>query len=185
MKMTETELSGVLLLEPRVFEDNRGFFMETFHREKYEKAGITVAFVQDNFSFSRKNTLRGLHYQHPHGQAKLVHVVQGAVFDVAVDIRLGSPTFGKWTGAELSAANRRQLFIPPGFAHGFVVLSDTASFVYKCSDFYFPDCEAGIIFSDPRLAIRWPGGNYLLSPKDQQYPLLQHIAPGDLPRYPG
>ncbi|MCK9296396.1 MAG: dTDP-4-dehydrorhamnose 3,5-epimerase [Desulfobulbaceae bacterium] len=185
MKVTETELSGVLILEPRVFEDKRGFFMETFHKEKYEKAGITVEFVQDNFSFSQKNTLRGLHYQHPHGQAKLVHVVQGAVFDVAVDIRLGSPTFGKWTGAELSAANRRQLFIPPGFAHGFVVLSDTASFVYKCSDFYFPDCEAGIIFSDPQLAIRWPGGNFLLSPKDQQYPVLQHISPGDLPRFPG
>lgn len=185
MKVIETELSGVLILEPRVFEDQRGFFMETFHKEKYEKAGITVEFVQDNFSFSQKNTLRGLHYQHPHGQAKLVHVAQGAVFDVAVDIRLGSPTFGKWTGVELSAANRRQLFIPPGFAHGFVVLSDTASFVYKCSDFYFPDCEAGIIFSDPQLAIRWPGGNFLLSPKDQQYPVLQHIAPGDLPRYPG
>jgi len=185
MNVIETELSGVVIIEPRVFEDQRGFFMETFHKEKYEKAGITVEFVQDNFSFSQKNTLRGLHYQHPHGQAKLVHVVQGAVFDVAVDIRLGSPTFGKWIGAELSAANRKQIFIPPGFAHGFVVLSDTASFVYKCSDFYFPDCEAGIIFSDPQLAIRWPAGNFLLSPKDQQYPALQDISPEDLPRYTG
>ncbi|OKY75612.1 MAG: dTDP-4-dehydrorhamnose 3,5-epimerase [Desulfobulbaceae bacterium DB1] len=185
MHVIETELSGVVILEPRVFEDNRGFFMETYHKEKYEKAGITVAFVQDNFSFSRKNSLRGLHYQHPHGQAKLVHVAQGAVFDVAVDIRIGSPTFGKWIGVELSAANKRQIFIPPGFAHGFVVLSDTASFVYKCSDFYFPDCEGGIIFSDPQLAISWPGDNFLLSSKDQQFPVLQDIFPGNLPRYPG
>ncbi len=159
--------------------------METFQRKRYEKAGITVDFVQDNLSFSIKNTLRGLHYQHPHGQAKLVQVVHGAVFDVAVDIRLGSPTFGKWTGVELSADNRRQIFIPAGFAHGFVVLSETASFIYKCSDFYFPDCEAGIIFSDPSLAIRWPGGDHLLSPKDQQFPVLRDIAPDDLPRYPG
>ncbi|MBU4262348.1 MAG: dTDP-4-dehydrorhamnose 3,5-epimerase [Proteobacteria bacterium] len=185
MNVIETQLSGVLILEPRVFDDNRGFFMETFHKEKYEQIGIKVEFVQDNFSFSQKNTLRGLHFQHPHGQAKLVQVFQGAVFDVAVDIRLGSPTFGKWVGVELSAANKRQIFIPAGFAHGFVVLSDTASFVYKCSDFYSPDCERGIIFSDPQLAIRWPGGNFLLSPKDQQYPALQDISPGDLPSYTG
>ena len=185
MNVTETELSGVVILEPRVFEDQRGFFMETFHREKYAQAGLTTAFVQDNFSFSQKNTLRGLHYQLPHGQAKLVQVFQGTVFDVVVDIRVGSPTFGKWTGVELSEANRRQIFIPAGFAHGFVVLSDTAIFVYKCSDFYFPDCEAGILFSDPGLAIDWPGDNYLLSPKDREYPALQDISPENLPRYPG
>ncbi|MEW6290667.1 MAG: dTDP-4-dehydrorhamnose 3,5-epimerase [Thermodesulfobacteriota bacterium] len=185
MNMTETELPGVVIIEPRLFEDERGFFMETYHKEKYAQLGITVEFVQDNFSFSRKNSLRGLHYQHPHGQAKLVHVVQGAVFDVAVDIRIGSPTFGKWTGVELSHANKRQIFIPPGFAHGFVVLSDNASFVYKCSDFYLPDCEGGIIFSDPQLAISWPGNNFLLSPKDRQFPVLQDIPPENLPRYTG
>ncbi|MBI4791971.1 MAG: dTDP-4-dehydrorhamnose 3,5-epimerase [Deltaproteobacteria bacterium] len=183
MNVIETELTGVILLEPLVFEDSRGFFMETFQRKRYEKAGIPVDFVQDNLSFSTKNTLRGLHYQHPHGQAKLIQVVHGAVYDVAVDIRLGSPTFGRWAGAELSADNKRQIFIPAGFAHGFVVLSETASFVYKCSDYYFPDCEGGINHADPALAIRWPGGDHLLSEKDRRFPSLQDIAPAHLPRY--
>jgi dTDP-4-dehydrorhamnose 3,5-epimerase len=185
MKVIESELAGVLILEPRVFADPRGFFLETFQRQRYAAAGISVDFVQDNLSFSVNNTLRGLHYQHPHGQAKLVQVVQGAVFDVAVDIRLGSPTFGRWAGVELSAANRRQAFIPAGFAHGFVVLSDFAAFVYKCSDYYVPGCEHGIHHADPALAIRWPGGDYLLSDKDRCFPFLAEIAPDRLPRFPG
>jgi dTDP-4-dehydrorhamnose 3,5-epimerase len=185
MNVIETELRGVIILEPLVFEDSRGFFMETFQKKRYEKAGILVDFVQDNLSFSIKNTLRGLHFQHPHGQAKLIQVVHGAVYDVAVDIRRGSPTFGRWAGAELSADNKRQIFIPTGFAHGFVVLSETASFIYKCSDYYFPDCEGGIYHADPVLAIRWPGDDHLLSEKDRRFPSLQDISPEHLPHYSG
>ncbi len=183
MKVIQTEIPGVLILEPQVFKDGRGFFMETYQKRKYEEAGITTSFVQDNLSFSTKNTLRGLHYQYPHGQAKLVQVLQGSVLDVAVDIRRGSPSFGKWVSVELSDTNKRQFFIPSGFAHGFIVLTETATFNYKCSDFYSPADEQGIIFSDSDLDIHWPSGEYILSEKDTQYPRLHDISEEHLPEY--
>ena len=160
MKVIETDIPGVVILEPKVFSDNRGFFMQTYEKRQYEEAGIDGGFVQDNMSMSSRHTLRGLHFQHPHDQAKLVQVVQGTVFDVAVDIRVGSPTFGKWVGAELSADNKRQFFLPAGFAHGFVVTSEQAIFSYKCSDFYAPQAEGGVLFSDPDLGIDWPGRDF-------------------------
>jgi len=183
MKLLQTELEEVLVIEPRVFEDPRGFFMETFHRERYEALGLHADFCQDNLSFSSKNTLRGLHYQLPHAQAKLVQVLQGEIFDVAVDIRRGSPTFGRAVGVTLSESNRRQLFIPRGFAHGFCVLSATALFAYKCSEFYAPDCDRGVQWSDPALGIAWPIENPLLSAKDQGLPLLNDIPEEHLPLF--
>lgn len=181
MEFHNGPLEGILILEPEVFSDGRGHFMETYHRERYERAGIAVAFVQDNVSFSVQGTLRGLHYQHPRGQAKLVHVVMGEIFDVAVDIRWGSPNFGKWTGIILSEKNRRQAFIPEGFAHGFCVTSEKAVVTYKCSDFYTPDCEGGILWSDPDLGIVWPVREPILSPKDRANPLLREVPAERLP----
>lgn len=183
MKLTETELPGVLLLEPKRFGDDRGFFMEMFHEKRYAEAGIPGPFVQDNFSRSAKGILRGLHFQQPHAQGKLVQVLSGAVYDVAVDIRRGSPTFGKWVGVELSADNRRQLWVPAGFAHGFCVLSESADFHYKCTDFYSPTSEHGIAWNDPDLGIAWPVTSPLLSPKDLAAPRLKD-APV-LPDYSG
>ncbi|MBS3968002.1 MAG: dTDP-4-dehydrorhamnose 3,5-epimerase [Truepera sp.] len=185
MKVRPTELPEVLLLEPSVFSDDRGFFLETWHQQRYAAAGLPTLFVQDNLSFSRKGTLRGLHFQHPHGQGKLVFVLQGEVFDVAVDIRGGSPTFGRWVGVTLSADNKRQLYIPEGFAHGFCVTSESALFAYKCTDFYNPQAEAGIAWDDPDLAIAWPSGNPLLSAKDRSYPRLKELPAERLPRYEG
>jgi dTDP-4-dehydrorhamnose 3,5-epimerase len=181
MKLVQTELEGVVVIEPRVFEDPRGFFMETFHRGRYEALGIREDFCQDNLSFSSCNTLRGLHYQFPHAQAKLVQVLQGEIFDVAVDIRRGSPTFGRAVAVTLSGQNRRQMLIPKGFAHGFCVLSETALFAYKCSDFYAPDCDLGVRWCDPAIGIRWPVADPLLSAKDRQLPLLTDIPPERLP----
>jgi len=181
MKVLETALPGVLILEPAVFEDRRGYFLETYHRQRYDEAGVKCQFVQDNLSYSVRGSLRGLHYQYPHGQAKLVQVIKGEVFDVAVDIRRSSPTFGQWIGEKLSDKNRRQMFIPEGFAHGFCVLSDTAIFVYKCSDLYVPDSERGILWSDPDLGIEWPVGGPLLSEKDSKYPCLKDIPKENLP----
>ena len=183
MKVLKTTLEGVLLIEPVVFEDRRGFFLESYHRERYRDAGIPSDFVQDNMSCSVKGTLRGLHYQYPRGQAKLVQVIQGEIFDVAVDIRRGSPGFGKWTGVTLSDVNKRQLYIPEGYAHGFCVLSETALFTYKCSDFYAPECEGGILWSDPGLNISWPMERPILSDKDSHYPLLGAVLPDRLPAY--
>jgi len=183
MKLVPTELDEVLVIDPQVFEDPRGFFMETFHRERYHALGIREDFCQDNLSFSSRNTLRGLHYQFPHAQAKLVQVLQGEIFDVAVDIRWGSPTFGRAVAVTLSERNRRQLFIPKGFAHGFCVLSETALFAYKCSDFYAPDCDRGVLWSDPAIGIRWPVEEPLLSVKDQGLPLLKNIPPERLPAF--
>ena len=183
MKLLPTELEGVFVIEPRVFPDPRGFFMETFHRERYDALGLSADFCQDNLSFSSQNTLRGLHYQFPHAQAKLVQVLQGEIFDVAVDVRRGSPTFGRAVGVSLSESNRRQLFIPRGFAHGFCVLSATALFAYKCSDFYAPDCDRGVLWSDPALDIAWPIENPLLSAKDQGLPLLKDIQAERLPLF--
>jgi len=185
MKVSATRLPGVLLIEPAVYGDARGFFMETWHRDRYAAAGLPASFVQDNLSFSRKGTLRGLHFQHPHAQGKLVFVLQGEVFDVAVDIRNGSPTFGRWVGVTLSADNRRQLYIPEGFAHGFCVTGETALFTYKCTDFYNPQAESGIAWDDPDIGIAWPDGNPILSEKDRNYPGLKDLLPARLPRYAG
>jgi len=183
MNLRKTELDGVLIIEPHVFNDQRGYFFETYQRQRYGDAGIVTDFVQDNLSFSKKGTLRGLHYQHPHEQAKLVQVVQGEVFDVVVDIRYDSPTFGKWIGQYLSDENKKQLFVPEGFAHGFCVLSDTALFDYKCSDFYAPDCEGGILWSDPDVAIDWPLESPIVSDKDAKFSCLKDIAENLLPSY--
>lgn len=184
MKVEATPLPGVLLVELDVFGDARGRFMETFRRERYAAAGIAVGldFVQDNFSSSSRGTLRGLHYQLASPQGKLVHVTRGEVFDVAVDIRRGSPTFGRWYGALLSAENHRQLWIPPGFAHGFVVTSETADFAYKVTANYAPADERSIRWDDPALAIAWPDvGAPLLSRRDAAAPAL---ADAELPSYP-
>jgi dTDP-4-dehydrorhamnose 3,5-epimerase len=172
MKIVETELAGVLLLEPKVFGDERGFFMEVYHSARYEQLGIFGPFVQDNLSRSVKGTLRGLHFQEPRAQGKLAQVLSGAVYDVVADVRRGSPTFGKWIGVHLSSSNRRQLWVPPGFAHGFCVLSESADFLYKCTELYSPRTERVIAWNDPDLSIRWPIENPLLSAKDAAAPTL-------------
>lgn len=183
MKVIKTKLPGVLIIEPKIFGDARGFFLETFSCKRYAEVGIIEPFVQDNLSFSTRGVLRGLHYQNPNQQGKLVSVVQGKVFDVAVDIRKGSSHFGEWIGVELSSEDHRQLWVPPGFAHGFCVLSDSASFVYKCTDVYTPSAEGGIIWNDPDIAIAWPKEGIILSDKDQAYPRLKDIATARLPQY--
>jgi dTDP-4-dehydrorhamnose 3,5-epimerase len=185
MKIVPTELDGVLIIEPKVFPDERGFFMESFQKQRYRQAGITAEFVQDNISRSVRNTLRGLHYQHPNGQAKLVQVLEGEIYDVAVDIRRDSPTFGRWVDVILSAENQRQFFIPAGFAHGFCVLSPIALFLYKCSDFYTPEAEGGICWDDPDLAIPWPVESPILSQRDSRFTPLRHVASHRLPSYRG
>lgn len=168
MKVTPTALPEVLLVAPDVFGDARGGFMECYQSERYAAAGIGCAFVQDNLSHSHRFVLRGLHLQHPGGQDKLVQVVEGEVFDVAVDVRIGSPRFGRWTGEVLSAANHRQLFVPKGFAHGFCVLSDRASVHYKCSAYYAPADELTLLWSDPAIGIEWPVATLELSDKDRR-----------------
>lgn len=183
MKVIETSLPGVLLLEPKVFGDARGFFMETYHGKRYHDAGIREEFVQDNLSFSARGVLRGLHFQNPNAQGKLVHVLQGEVFDVAVDIRKGSPHYGKWFGVTLSAENKKQLYIPPDFAHGFVVTSETALFAYKCTNLYDPASERSIIWNDPDIGIDWPLRQPALSGKDAAAPTLAAIDPSFLPAY--
>jgi dTDP-4-dehydrorhamnose 3,5-epimerase len=183
MKIIETDLKGVLLVEPRVFDDSRGYFMETYQKERFREAGIKVDFVQDNLSYSWRGTLRGLHYQYPNEQAKLVQVAQGEVFDVAVDIRQGSPTFGKWHGSILSSENKHQMFVPVGFAHGFIVLSETAVFMYKCSDYYAPESEWGVVWSDPDLGIDWTMKKPLVSSKDAALPRIKDIPDDRLPVY--
>lgn len=175
MRIQDTALSGVLIIEPKVFGDARGFFLESYNRDRYREAGIELDFVQDNLSYSRKGTLRGLHYQNPHAQGKLVHVLEGEVFDVAVDIRHGSPTFGQWVGVTLSAENKRQFYVPPGFAHGFCVTSEFALFAYKCTDLYAPECEGSVLWCDEEIGIDWPVSEPLLSEKDLKAPLLKDI----------
>jgi dTDP-4-dehydrorhamnose 3,5-epimerase len=179
----QTNLPEVLLLEPQVHGDARGFFCETYHQAKFAELGITYAFVQDNHSQSRRHTLRGLHYQLSHPQAKLCRVVRGEVLDVALDIRVGSPSFGRYVTAILSAENKQQIYIPPGFAHGFVVLSESADFLYKCSDFYFPEDERGILWNDPDLAIPWGVAHPLVSEKDRAHLPLRQVPHEFLPRY--
>lgn len=170
-KFIETELPGVLIVEPTVFGDARGYFMETFQKEEFAAAGITDEFVQDNQSRSSRGVLRGVHFQKEHTQGKLVRVTKGEVFDVAVDCRPNSATFGKWTGVVLSEENKRQFYVPQGFAHGFLVLSDVAEFCYKCTDYYDPSAEGGIPYDDPTVGIQWPdcGCEYLLSEKDKKH----------------
>ena len=183
MNVIQTDLPGVLIIEPRVFGDARGFFMETWQQQRYAEAGMPEHFVQDNLSFSRQGILRGLHYQHPQGQGKLVYVLQGEVYDVAVDIRVGSPHFGRSVGVTLSMDNKRQFYIPPGFAHGFCVTSETALFAYKCTEFYNAELEGSIRWDDPELGIDWPSPEPLLSDKDRAAPLLSEIAKDKLPPY--
>lgn len=178
-----TVLPGVRVLRPDRFRDARGFFLETFHREKYRSLGLEREFVQDNFSRSCRGTLRGLHFQLRHPQGKLVMVLRGEVYDVAVDIRRGSPTFGRWLGLTLSEENGCQLYIPEGFAHGFCVLSEEADFLYKCTDFYDPLDDRGILWSDPDLGIAWPIQGPLLSPKDARLPHLAEIPEAELPLF--
>ena len=172
MKVIPTELPEVLIVEPRVHGDSRGFFYESFQAARYAEAGIPGPFVQDNHSRSVRGTLRGLHFQEPRAQGKLVQVLRGAVYDVAVDIRRGSPRFGRWVAVELSESSPRQLWIPAGFAHGFCVISDSADFFYKCTEVYVPEAERGIAWNDPRLAIPWPLPEPLLSAKDRAAPTL-------------
>lgn len=174
MKVSTTPLSGLMILEPAVYTDSRGYFHEGFHQNKYTALNIPP-FVQDNLSRSTCGVLRGLHYQKPHAQGKLVSVINGCVWDVAVDIRIHSPTFMQWFGITLNDENHTQLYIPPGFAHGFCVLSETADFLYKCTDFYAPESEHGIIWNDSTLNISWPIGTPILSPKDVLYSPLNEI----------
>jgi len=182
VKAIPTELGGIVIIEPQVFSDARGFFFESYHAERYAQAGIAAAFVQDNHSKSVAGTIRGLHYQLRRPQAKLLRVICGAVFDVVADIRRGSPTFGRWVGTELSAENKRQVYIPAGYAHGFCVTSDVAEVEYKCSDFYVPDDQHGVLWSDPTLGIRWPVQEPMLSDRDLSYPPLM-AERDDLPLY--
>jgi dTDP-4-dehydrorhamnose 3,5-epimerase len=181
----ETALPGVFELRPQIFRDARGFFMETYHRERFAKIGITDAFVQDNHSCSAKGTLRGLHYQLHHPQAKLCRVVEGEALDVAVDIRIGSPRFGKWGTVLLSAKDQNQIYIPGGFAHGFVALTEIVHFLYKCSDFYDPVDEHGILWNDPALGIPWNVVYPIVSEKDSKLPKLADVPRELLPRYTG
>ena len=169
----QTEIEGVIIVEPKVFGDSRGYFMETYEERKFAEGGITASFVQDNQSKSTKGVLRGLHFQKTHPQAKLVRVIKGEVYDVAVDLRKDSPTYGSYVGAVLSEENKKQFFIPRGFAHGFLVLSDEAEFVYKCDEFYYPEDEGGMMWNDPAVGIQWPLegiGEIKLSEKDKVNP---------------
>lgn len=183
MNFKPTAIKDVILIEPRVYGDERGFFLETFRESLFSEAGIEERFVQDNLSFSRRNAVRGLHYQIRQPQAKLVMVTEGSVLDVAVDLRRGSPTFGQHVAAELSGENKHILYIPVGFAHGFSVLSESACFQYKCSDYYFPEGERGLRWDDPALNIDWQVDNPVLSDKDREQPLLSEIPEEDLFNY--
>ncbi len=183
MKVSRTAIPEVLLIEPTVFRDERGFFLESYHRLKLSELGICDHFVQDNHAMSGRGTLRGLHYQIKHQQAKFCRVIRGKVLDVAVDIRRGSPHFGKAVSVVLSADNMQQIYIPAGFAHGYLVLSETAEFLYKCSDFYYPEFDRGILWNDPALGIDWGMENPQLSAKDRNHLPLAQVAAEDLPVY--
>jgi len=185
MNVIQSDLPGVLIIEPKVFGDARGFFMETWSRQRYAEAGIAIDFVQDNISLSQRGVLRGLHFQNPNSQGKLVYVLQGEVFDVAVDVRAGSPNFGRWAGVTLSADNKRQLYVPPGFAHGFCVTSEQVLFAYKCTDVYAPAAEGSVRWDDPAIGINWPIVEPLVSDKDRAALALQDWPTARLPQYPG
>jgi dTDP-4-dehydrorhamnose 3,5-epimerase len=182
MKVTPTALPEVLLIEPKIHGDHRGWFVESWQRERYREAGIDADFVQDNQSFSARGTLRGLHIQNPHGQGKLVQVIQGEVFDVAVDARRGSPRFGRWAGVRLTAETKHQLWVPAGFLHGFLVLSEAALFSYKCTDLYHPETQFAVRWDDPDIGIDWPlDTTPTLSAKDREAPFLRDIPAARLP----
>lgn len=183
MKVIETSLPGVLAIEPQVFGDARGYFFESYNKAKFREAGIDAEFVQSNVSRSARGVLRGLHYQWPNPQGKLVSVVEGEVFDVAVDIRRGSPTFGQWAGVMLSAENKRHFWIPEGFAHGFCVVSDFATFTYQCTALYDREADASVRWNDSAIGIDWPVSQALLSGKDEKAPLLKDVAEYRLPEY--
>ncbi|MBU1437777.1 MAG: dTDP-4-dehydrorhamnose 3,5-epimerase [Gammaproteobacteria bacterium] len=178
MNVIETVLPGVLIIEPKVFGDHRGFFLETFQVERYREIGITLPFVQDNHSRSQRGVLRGLHFQRTRPQGKLVSVSRGAVYDVAVDVNPASPTCGRYVGVELTEDNHRQMWVPPGYAHGFVVLSDVADFQYKCTDLYYPQDEGGLLWNDPEVNIPWPITDPKLSAKDELNPTLRQLIEG-------
>jgi len=184
MNVVETSLPGVLIIEPKVFGDERGFFMETWNGRRYEEAGLPGRFVQDNLSYSARGVLRGLHFQNPQPQGKLISVLRGEVFDVAVDVRVGSPTFGEWTSVTLSAENKRQFYVPPDFAHGFLVTGEDAIFFYKCTDYYAPSSEGILLWNDPEIGIEWPTDAPTLSERDGKAPPLREMFEGSLPRYP-
>ncbi|MFN6433574.1 dTDP-4-dehydrorhamnose 3,5-epimerase [Eubacterium callanderi] len=175
--VTKTQIEGLVIVQPSVFGDERGYFMETYNKEEFEKQGLNMTFIQDNESKSKKGVLRGLHFQRKYSQGKLVRCTQGAVWDVGVDLRKGSPTYGEWAGVELSAENKTMFYIPEGFAHGFVVLSDEATFNYKCTNLYAPEYDGGIRWNDPEIGVEWPveGLELLLSAKDQKQPFLKDI----------
>ena len=183
LKRIDTRLPGVCVIEPVVHGDARGYFFESFHAEKYKALGIDAQFVQSNVSRSAQGVLRGLHYQWPNPQGKLVSVLEGEVYDVAVDIRRGSPTFGQWEAAMLTADNHRQLWIPEGFAHGFCVVSDSATFMYQCTALYDPKADAGVRWNDAAIGIDWPVAEPLLSAKDQQSPFLADVLADKLPMF--
>jgi dTDP-4-dehydrorhamnose 3,5-epimerase len=183
VRIVQTSLPGCVVIEPAVHGDARGYFYESFHAKKFAEAGLDLRFVQTNVSRSARGVLRGLHYQWPNPQGKLVSVLEGEVYDVAVDIRSGSPTFGRWTAAILSADNKRHFWVPEGFAHGFVVLSDDATFVYQCTALYDRDADAGIRWNDGEIAIDWPVAEPLLSEKDRRAPFLAEVAREKLPAY--
>lgn len=184
MKVTPSHHPDIVLIDPRVFGDERGWFYEAWHHDRYAQAGIGPVFVQDNQAWSRRGALRGLHVQEPFGQGKLVQVLAGEVFDVAVDVRLGSPRFGQWVGAVLSAENKQQLWVPAGFLHGYLVTSPEALFAYKCTDLYHPETQFEVRWDDPDIGIDWPAGiTPVLSPKDRDAPLLRDIPETRLPRW--
>lgn len=180
MKITRCDIAGLLIIEPKVFGDARGFFLETWNEQRYREAGLDLRFVQDNISSSRRGTLRGLHFQNPRSQGKLVWVIEGEVFDVAVDLRRSSPTFGRWHGLNLSAQNRLQFYIPTGFAHGFAVLSEMALFAYKCTEFYSPKDELTLCWDDPDVGVKWPLNDPVLSEKDKKGVHLKNLPPDRL-----
>jgi dTDP-4-dehydrorhamnose 3,5-epimerase len=183
MEVVETSLPGVLLIKPRVLGDARGFFVETFSAARYAAAGVPGPFVQDNISRSQRGVLRGLHLQQPFAQGKLVSVADGEVFDVAVDVRVGSPTFGRWCGTTLSGENQHQLYVPPGFAHGFCAMRDATLFSYKCTEVYHPEAELGVSWNDPDIGIAWPLDAPAVSEKDGRFPRLRDILGERLPRF--
>ncbi|MBW9261407.1 MAG: dTDP-4-dehydrorhamnose 3,5-epimerase [Candidatus Thiodiazotropha sp. (ex. Lucinisca nassula)] len=186
MEVVETKIPGVLLLKPKVFGDQRGWFMESWQNERYASLGIPEQFVQDNMAYSEQGVLRGLHIQNPYGQGKLVQAIKGEVFDVAVDVRKGSPWFGQWVGVHLSETNHHQFYVPVGFAHGYLVLSEEAIFAYKCTDHYHPETQFSVRWDDPEIGIEWPVGlNPLLAEKDRDAPLLSEIPEETLPLYTG
>ncbi len=177
-KLIETPIKGLLIIENIIFKDDRGFFIESYNKRDFKEIGLSVDFVQDNHSFSKKGVLRGLHFQFKHPQGKLVRVISGRVFDVAVDLRPNSPTFGKWYGVELSGENTLQFYIPPGFAHGFISLEENTHFFYKCTEYYYPKDELGIIWNDPDLNIHWPldqVGEVIISEKDKSLPKFEEV----------